>query len=84
MAEPSRCPYCGTGVPLWVLLEAENRYIIACTHCGAYGHYIDGVKNETFPARGWETVKITWYTRLWWRIQEIIDRLLGREVGDAR
>lgn len=39
MAEPSKCPYCHIGIPLWIFVEGENRYILQCSHCSASGNY---------------------------------------------
>lgn len=39
MAEPSKCPYCRTGIPLWIWHEETNVYTLQCSHCEASGNY---------------------------------------------
>jgi len=39
MAEPSRCPYCRIGIPMWILVEDDNSYVLRCSCCNATGHY---------------------------------------------
>lgn len=37
MAEPSKCPYCHTGTPTWIL--NGSTHILHCTYCEASGSY---------------------------------------------
>jgi hypothetical protein len=39
MAQPSQCPYCHTGIPMWIFVEMTNTYILKCSHCEASGNY---------------------------------------------
>lgn len=39
MAEPSPCPYCQIGSPLWVFIQESRTYLLRCSYCDAVGSY---------------------------------------------
>jgi hypothetical protein len=46
MAEPSKCPYCKVGIPVWIWLEESNNYILQCSECKASGEYRHNKEKE--------------------------------------
>lgn len=47
MAEPDKCPYCNTGVTLWIWVEKDNVYVLECSYCEASGKYVKPATPET-------------------------------------
>ncbi len=40
MAEASKCPYCKTGIIMWIYVEENKTCTLKCSHCPASGSYV--------------------------------------------